>query len=223
MRIRRVVSWAAVAVAVVLGAICYAPSTLFFPYEVLAGDVRILAEAPVDAVAIADILARADARLATSPLATPLGRRTIYLTNGGWRWTLLSLPLGRGAFAVTRPFSTNIVLNRSDVAKDRVGNNAPTGGRRTLTGTIAHETTHLLINRHYGPLQARFFATWRVEGYCDHVAGESSLSPEDAERLRNSGTVTPALQYFDARRKIEAEAAAGATVDQLLQGNAGAN
>lgn len=198
-----------------LAGILYAPSVLAFPHRAQIGDVTVYSVEPIGPE-MAGILARADARVATSPLAAPLGKRAIYLTDGGWRWHVLAIPTSSGAFALTRPYFRNIVVNRSASARDEVRNTAVIGNRRTLSGTIAHETTHLLINRHYGLIGARQLTGRMVEGYCDHVAQESSLSSAEAAALRKSGSAAPALRYFDAREYVAQRLAAGVGVDQLL-------
>ncbi|MEP9360458.1 hypothetical protein [Sphingomonas sp. KR3-1] len=205
----------AVGTAAALGTMLYAPSVLAFPHRAQFGEVTVYSVDPI-APRMQAILDRAARLDAASAIAAPLGPRAIYLTDGGWRWALLSLPSSHGAFAVTRPFSSSIVLNQASSAEDAVRNGAAIGNRRTLSGTIAHETVHLLINRRYG-LAARSFATWKVEGYCDFVAQESSLSDAQAASLKAAGTQTPGLAYHDARRKVATTLASGKSVDQLLR------
>lgn len=201
--------------AIALGTTLYVPSVLAFPHRAQFGEITVYSVAPIGPgmPAILDQAAKLDA---ASTIAAPLGPRAIYLTDGGWRWSLLSLPSSHGAFAITRPFSSNIVLNRTSTEANRVENSAAIGNRRTLSGTIAHETTHLLINRRYG-LAARTFANWKVEGYCDFVAQESSLSDAQAASLKAAGKSTPGLTYYDARRKVAATLASGASIDQLFR------
>ncbi|MCW3849104.1 hypothetical protein OF829_17835 [Sphingomonas sp. LB-2] len=132
---------------------------------------------------------------------------------------ILSLPNSRGAFAVTRPLSTSIVVNLSDIGRDTVLNGAAMGGDRTLNGTIAHESAHLLIYRRYGIFAAVSYPRWAIEGYCDHVAGESSLSAAEAETLRRAGQTPSALIYYDARVRVDRALAGGMSVDALMRGN----
>lgn len=198
-----------------LAGILYAPSVLAFPHRAQIGQVTVYSVEPIGPE-MTGILARAEALTAASPLAAPLGNRAIYLTDGGWRWTLLTLPNYSGAFALTRPLSNNIVINRSASARDEVRNAAEIGNRRTLSGTIAHETMHLLIHHHYGPIGAKLLTSRMVEGYCDHVAQESSLSASQAATLRQQGSGAPALRYFEARQQVARRLAAGASVDQAL-------
>jgi hypothetical protein len=213
-------SWrwiAAIAVAgsLALAGTLFAPGLLAFPHQARFGDVTIHSTKPIDPRMQA-ILARAAALNAVSKIAAPLGERAIYLTDGGWRWTLLSLPSSRGAFAVTRPFSNGIVVNRSAIADDLVYNGAAIAGLRSLSGVIAHETTHLFINVRFG-LKARLIPNWKIEGYCDHIAQESSLTDAEAAALRSAGVTSPALTYYDARRRVAQALASGTSVERLLE------
>ena len=193
------------------------PAVLAFPYAARIGDTQVHADMPIEATRLRRILADADRRVAASGIADPRVARTLYLTDGGWRWKLLA-PTMRNAFAVTRPVSSGIVLNASDIAADRMLRDPALPGSRTLSGTIAHETTHLLVNHRYGPIRARLFPAWKVEGYCDHVAQESSLSDTQAAQLRQAGSRSPALAYRDGRMRVAAALRADPNVDHLFLG-----
>ena len=204
----------AVAVVAALFGMLHAPRVLAFPFRAQVGDVTVYAEQPISP-SISGIIADANRRVAASSIAAPLGQRSIYLTDGGWRWTLLALQ-SRGAFAVTRGFTKAIVVNRSDIAANAVANGAAIAGTRSLAGTIAHETTHLLIYHRYGMIRPLRFPTWKHEGYCDYVAQESSLSDAEAARLHGSGQNVPALAYHDGRLRVAALLARDPDVDHLF-------
>jgi len=199
---------------VLVVALRFLPELLLFPNAAAVRGVTVYSTAPIPAQMDA-VLARADALDAASPLA-PIPSRRIFLTDGGWRWKILAIG-AEGAFAVTRPLSGAIVINRNSVATDAVWNNAKVGGYRTLAGVIAHETVHLMINHRYG-LAAITFPSWKVEGYADHVAHESSLSDTAVATLRRERLTAPGLAYYEARKRIEAMLAGGMTVDQVLRG-----
>ncbi|NJR79934.1 hypothetical protein [Sphingomonas corticis] len=191
------------------------PAALAFPYRVDVGATTVYAERPVGA-AIVPVLARADRLLAASPIDEPGLRRQIVLTDGGWRWRLLALNL-HGAVALRRPFSDVLLFNRSDVARDRVSNGAAISGTRTLSGTIAHETVHLLVARRIGEWRAARLPVWKREGYADAVAGETSIDPADEARIRARDPHAPVLAYYDGRRQVAAALRRnGGSVDALL-------
>ncbi|MEG3083191.1 hypothetical protein U1707_06025 [Sphingomonas sp. PB2P12] len=198
-------------------AIVYAPQLLAFPYKQRIGTVTVYAERPIDP-RIGSELTRAEGLLRSSPIYTGPIARSLFLTDGGWRWRLLAVQ-SPGAFAFRRPFSSAIVFNHSDTAADRVTNARPIGGTRTLSGVIAHETTHIMIADHLGEVRSEMLPTWQQEGYADHVAGESSLTDVEAARLRRTDPSAAPLAYYDARRQVAAALRAnGGSVDTLFAG-----
>lgn len=219
--ILRTVNWAFGLVGLLLGSVVVAPQLLAFPHVADVAGTRVYAEAPIDRAAVARVLARADARLMTSPLyGEPVGTR-VFLTNGGWRWRLLALTTS-GAVGFTRPWSDivsdAVILNRSDVERDRV---TSVYGSRSVSGVIAHERTHIMVRRHLGLVGGVTLPRWISEGYADHVAGESTLSAERVAQLRAEGSDHPAIFYFEARRRVEAALATnGGDVEALLRGDA---
>jgi hypothetical protein len=219
-RPRRWLNWTFGIIGLLLGSVICAPQLLAFPHHADIGETRVYAEAPVDVAALRRVLARADARLATSPLyRDPVGTR-VFLTDGGWRWRLLALTSG-GALGFTRPgsdlVSDAVILNRSDVTRDRI---TTAFGSRSLSGVIAHERTHIMVRRHLGMVAGVSLPRWISEGYADHVAGESTLSDAEAARLRAAGADHPAIFYHEARQRVAAALAAnGGDAEALLRGN----
>jgi hypothetical protein len=68
---------------------------------------------------------------------------------------------------------------------------------RTLSGTIAHEATHILIRRKYGLLKSLLFPRWKTEGYCEYVGGGSNLSHEvGMKRWRENPNDDSTYDYF---------------------------
>lgn len=194
-----------------------APQLLAWPYQAEQGATLVYSERPIPPE-IATVLARSDALLAQSGINDPSLRRALFLTEGGWRWSILSLT-SRDAFALRRPWRDAIIVNRNDVAADRVETGRAVGGTRRLSAIIAHETTHVLVARRYGQLRAAMLPAWKSEGYADHVAQESSLGTEEYRRLRRAGASHPAMLYYEGRRRVaEALRRSGGDVDALFLG-----
>ena len=212
------VQWVVAILLLLAVAVVYTPQSLAFPYKQRVGTVTIFAERPIDP-RIASELAHAEGLLRASPIYTGPLDRSLFLTDGGWRWRLLAIQ-SPGAFAFRRPFSSAIVFNRSDVAADRVMNGRAVGGIRTLSGVIAHETTHIMIANHLGEVRSAMLPTWQQEGYADDVARESSLTDAEAARIRESDPRASALVYYDARRRVAAALSAkGGSVDAFFAGD----
>lgn len=206
----------AVAIVALLVTPTFMPALLAFPYTATAGPLTVRSDRPIDQSALDKVAASSARRVASSPLARSVEPRAVFLTQDGWRWRWLALTNG-GAFAVSKPLSEAIIINRADLSSDRVTNGRAVGGARSLSGTLAHEICHGLLRSHFGKTIDARAPAWLREGYCDHVAGESSLSEADAERLRAEGPDHPALAYYEGRQRVAAELARnGGDVDALF-------
>jgi hypothetical protein len=193
-----------------------APQLLAFPHYAEAGDSQVWSETPIDKPALAKVIARAETLVSAIPIARDREPRRIFLTDGSWRWLWLA-NINRGTFALTRLGGQNLIVNRADLAADRIVNNRPVGGTRQLSSVIAHETTHGVLLHHFGPIAMMSQPRWRVEGYCDHIAQESALSAQDVARIEARGEKHPALLYYYGRKRVEAALAAnGGSVDAVF-------
>jgi len=108
--------------------------------------------------------------------------RRVYLTDGFGVYALLSHKAYK-SFANSVPFIDNVIINKSDLTADRVFVNREKNNSRSLSGVIAHEVTHLLIRQKYGTLAASMMPRWKNEGYCEYVAGDSTIPLEEGIRL----------------------------------------
>ncbi|TAD74325.1 MAG: hypothetical protein EAY70_11285 [Sphingomonadales bacterium] len=206
------------ALVLLLASPLMAPQLLAFPYQTKAGDSQVWSETPIDQAALDRVMARAETLVSASPIARNREPRRIFLTEGSWRWLWLA-NINRGAFALTRLGGQNLIVNRGDLAADRIVNNRPVGGSRQLSSVIAHEITHGVLLHHFGRIAMMGQPRWRVEGYCDHIAQESALTPEDVARIEARGEKHPALLYCHGRKRVEAALAAnGGSVDALFAG-----
>lgn len=193
-----------------------APQLLAFPYHSSASGQQIWSEEPLPDRELNAMLDRSSALVAQSPLARLPERRHIFLTQGGWRWTWLALQ-NRSKYAISRGINEAIIVNRSDLASDRMFSGRQIAPTRTLSGIVAHETCHGMERRHFGATVDFTKPEWLREGYCDHVAQESTLGDEQAAALLASGKNHPALVYWQGRRRVAAELQRnGGSVDALF-------
>ncbi|MBV9243102.1 MAG: hypothetical protein JO314_13975 [Acidobacteria bacterium] len=133
---------------------------------------------------IQQVLERAETKLQASPLYTDNFERRLFLTGGWGIYAFLTNKAYR-SFGSSVPLLDNIMLTKSDIANDRMFVNRTDHDSRSLSGVIAHEVTHLLLRHRLGTLKAMMLPTWKNEGYCEYVAGESTISLEEGiKRLR---------------------------------------
>jgi hypothetical protein len=196
-----------------------APQLLAFPHKAKIGATTVYAESPINVGHMTTVLRRSDALLATTGLyRTPIGQR-VFLTNGGWRWRVLALN-NHMAFAFTRPSSDMVadaaIFNRADPAQDQIFNGVD-DSKRSLSGIIAHERTHMLVRRHFGIIRAVSFEHWKSEGYADYVAQESSLTEAEVAAFKKAGVDHWAIPYFEGRQRVAAAMKEnGNSVDRLF-------
>lgn len=211
---RRAAGWSLAAAA---ATIVFAPEALAFPYVATVNGNHIYSDRPIPP-AIGGILARADRLIAASAIAGAGYGHRIFLTDGGWRWRVLSVGTS-DAFALTRPLSEAIVVNDTDVAADRVTKPGTIGTATSLARVIAHERTHGLIRARYGIVADLRLPMWKREGYCDYVSGGSTLTDAEAAAMIRAGQHVGALDYYLARQRVAATLRAnGGSLDALFSG-----
>jgi hypothetical protein len=145
------------------------------------------------------VLDKVEARLATSSINDDRVKPKVFLTNSYGLYRGLSLNLGWNSFGKGYPLlpTSNVFINKSDLASDQVFRNAPTNNSRSLSGVIAHEVTHLLIRNRYGYWRNVMMPAWKKEGYAEYVAGGSTLSYEDGVRMwKGNPKDGTGYQYF---------------------------
>jgi hypothetical protein len=207
----------AITLAVLFGVVKLAPEALAWPHKAVIGDTKIYSVAPIPARAMRDVLATSDELLRASTIHSDSYGKRLFLTDGGWRWQLLSIGLA-GAKAHSSPLTEAIVVNRNSIAGNWVRSDNGLGGRRSLSSIIAHERTHGLIRARYGLVKAGLAPQWKVEGYCDFVAGETSLSAADVLMLEARGEDHPAIPYFEGEARVRgALVEQGQTADRLFE------
>jgi hypothetical protein len=203
-----------------VGCAILAPQLMAFPFVSQIGNTTVYSEQPVNAVKMAQIIKRADMLTAQAGLPRePVGTR-LFLTDGGVRWKIMSLTTSY-AYALTRPandfVSDSIMMNRSDVAKDRIFSGCDDCAIRTLSGVIAHEKTHMIMRRKLGFVKAVSLPQWKSEGFADHVAQESSLTAAQVAEFKSKGIDHGAIPYFEGRQRVAAILAAnGNSVEKLF-------
>ncbi|HEX8249049.1 MAG TPA: hypothetical protein VF599_12800 [Pyrinomonadaceae bacterium] len=160
--------------------------TLVFPQYLFAHRVshqnfKVYARQPLDEK-LNHVLDSAQARLVKSPIYEKDVTERIFISDTFAFYTFQN-PLSRKSFGNTLPGTGDIRINKADVAGDLVFRDTQTDNRRSLSGVIAHEVTHNLIRRKFGLANSLVkLPSWKAEGYCEYVAGETTLSFEEGVR-----------------------------------------
>jgi hypothetical protein len=152
-----------------------------FAHEVSHKNFKVYAREPLGEN-IKSVLEAADARLAKSPIYDGETTERIFISDTYAFYTFLS-PFQRKAFANTMPTVGNIRVGVIDANRDLVFRDSPDDNQRSLSGVIAHEVTHNLIRRRFGLISSyTSLPSWKDEGYCEYVAGETTISFEEGKR-----------------------------------------
>src|SRR5262245_17557614 len=107
---------------------------LLFAYEVSHGRIQVYARQPIDRN-IHAILDRVEVKLAASGVNNPGLAPRVFIADSHGLYAFLSLYVGTNSFAkgyAAMP-STNIFVNRSDLARDLVFRDAAVNNERVLT------------------------------------------------------------------------------------------
>ena len=176
---------------------------LAFPQPLFAHVIRssgftVYSRVPVDAN-INAVLDRAHGRLTASPIYARHVKPNVFLVNSTRLYASLSLYVGGNSFGKGFAMlpTTNVFINAHDASKDLVFRDAPANNMRSLSGVLAHETTHLLIRERYGYWRNLTMPTWKKEGYSEYVAGGSTLSYETGAVMWKARPDDPTgYQYF---------------------------
>lgn len=125
----------------------------------------------------------------------------IFICNSFNEFTFFAL-FGRKAFAVNYPITQNIFLSKSSITENSILRNGKENNKRTLSGVIAHETAHSLLENNLGTVKYILLPSWKNEGYCDFIANESSFNKQKGlQDICNSkdNSDTPSFKYFKYR------------------------
>lgn len=196
-RIYRIGRYLFVSLAVAYFLLLIFPQVLF-AHEISYGNATVYSREPMDQNT-RTVLDKAEARLANSEINTQEVKPKIFLTDGFRLYSFLSLYIGGNSFGKGYPLlpTNNIFINKSDLAKDLVFRRAPANNERSLSGVIAHETTHLLIRKRYGYWRNLTMPAWKKEGYAEYVAGGSTLAYETGVKLwKENPQDGSGYQYF---------------------------
>jgi hypothetical protein len=123
------------------------------------------------------VLDKSESLLYNTELFKKVISQDIFICNGYSEFTFFAL-ISRKAFAVNYPIFQNIFISKSSVSQNYILRNGNENNKRTLSGVIAHETVHSLLENKLGLLKYKLLPSWKNEGYCDFIANESSFNEQ---------------------------------------------
>ena len=151
------------------------------------------------------VLDKSESLLYNSELFKKGISQDIFICNGHSEFTFFA-NFSRKAFAVNYPISQNIFISKSSISQNYTFRNEKENNKRTLSGVIAHETVHSLLENKLGLLKYKLLPSWKNEGYCDFIANESSYNKhKGVKEICNDteNTDNPSFRYFKYRMITE--------------------
>lgn len=173
-----------------------------FAYNMSTDGITIYSRSPLPPEA-ASCAARAAQLLKQSELAVPGRQEHVYVCDAHWLFCLFS-PGSPSAFAISVPLTDKVFVAAVDFSADVAIRAGSEFNKRSFSSLVAHEITHGLIRHRLGVLRSMRLPDWVDEGYCDHVARESSFPEAEGLRLFASGQGHPSVsyRYFSYRQMV---------------------
>ncbi|MBA3968720.1 MAG: hypothetical protein H0X52_01305 [Gemmatimonadetes bacterium] len=171
-----------------------------FPYRLSYRSFTVHSDQPLSR-GVYPVLDRAQARLASSAVYDSTALHTIFLSSSYWKFALFAREHFR-AFGIRSPLRGHIFISKADPERDVVVRYAEAQNERRLSGVIAHEVTHNLLQK---ATSGRELPRWKEEGYADYVAGESTFDYGAGVRLLAEGRSegSSAFRYLKYRLLVE--------------------
>ena len=115
---------------------------------------------------------------------------------------------GANTKIVNNSSNNNLPAHQIQISKlnENDNGNGKENNKRTLSGVIAHETVHSLLENKLGLLKYKLLPSWKNEGYCDFIANESSFNKQKGvKEICNDteNTDIPSFKYFKYRMITE--------------------
>lgn len=144
------------------------------------------------------VLNKAEGLLNDSEIFDKTKNQDIFLTDGYNQFTFFAL-LSKKSFAVNYPLVQNIFVSHSVISEDLVSRNGIENNRRSLSGVIAHETIHSALENEVGLFNYKVMPKWKVEGYADYIAQESSFNEVGLNGICDPAKNSRAYRYYEYR------------------------
>ncbi len=175
------------------------PNLSFYRHHINYKQFNIYADIEINEE-IYEILNKVDKQLKTSEIYDNNLSFKIFISSGFKPYSIFS-PSYKDAFAITYPIINNIFISKTDIKNNLVQRNAEEDNKRSLSSVITHETTHKLIENEIGIKANKKLETWKKEGYCEYISGESTLNLKAGinKVYQESNSSSPAFNYLKYR------------------------
>lgn len=146
------------------------------------------------------VLDQSEKLLKTSDLFVEGKKQKIFICSSFSEFAFFAHILYK-SFALNYFITQNVFLSKSSISQNSILRNAEENNKRTLSGVIAHETTHSLLENELGIFWYKLLPSWKNEGYCDFIANESSFDQQKGLRniCTNENSGTASFEYFKYR------------------------
>lgn len=197
LRLRHKLIYSIALIALLYLAAVFFPEALF-SRKVQQGSFTVYYHAGLkDTTGLKAVLSRSIKLLQKSPFYDKTAEQKVFICRGYGEFTFFN-PFASTAFAVNYPVTQNIFVAKANIATDSIYRNGRENNRRTLSGVLAHETVHSLLEQHLGYIGYKTLPVWKNEGYCDYIANESSFDEKQGMELlcKGNAALSPSAQYF---------------------------
>jgi hypothetical protein len=143
---------------------------------------------------------------------------TVVFVGSELKFRLLALSFGSSTGKYI-PILNIIFLTKFDIKTDALHLSRKENNKRSLSGAIAHESTHALLENRLGVYQYFFnLKKWKDEGYADYIAQEGSFSHNKGMELicANSSDDSRSFEYFKYKKVVEFLLTKKKVVEEIL-------
>ncbi len=153
------------------------------------------------------VIDKSESLIKKSEIYQPKHKQKIFICNNDFLFTLFA-KFSRKAFAINNPMTNDIFIADADFSKNKSRSKSKNFNIRTLSGVIAHETCHSLLRNKLklGLIKYRFSSIWKIEGYCDFIAKETSHNFQKGINLlceQKKNKESKSFEYFKYKLYID--------------------
>ena len=154
------------------------PNLTIYRRKVIYKNFRIYSNKEIDDN-IHQILDEVEKKLSCSEIYNDSVKYRMFLSSS-FKLYATFVPGQKDAFAAAFPIFKNIFVSQTDVKNNKVYRNAIEDNERSLSSVLAHEATHILIEKKIGIGGNSKLTTWKKEGYCEYISVDEPLNIMEA-------------------------------------------